>query len=284
MPLRNNSVMLANDKEIVSIIGYGIIGKAVYDVFREKCHVLINDQLYYGSSSLLEIAQKSILIFICIPASTLQDGNIYTRDVFGILSIINNHCLMFNKKVLVCIKTTLLPQYLDEIVELNPMLRVCFAPEYARGNSAVADMRNMESLVIGGDHADAEDLSKIYLTYGSFNKEYQIAIVDIATASLLKYMENCFLAMKVTFMNQFFDIAKSINCSDSWDKMMVAFHQDSRMGNSHYDVPGPDLKRGWGGACLPKDLHAIIYFCKSRGLDVSLIEHVVSINAKIRET
>jgi UDP-glucose 6-dehydrogenase len=63
-------------------------------------------------------------------------------------------------------------------------------------------------------------------------------------------MENCYLAMKVIFMNQFYEILKRSGSKSSWEEVAEIFHYDSRMGNSHYNVPGPDGDFGFGGKCV----------------------------------
>ena len=77
---------------------------------------------------------------------------------------------------------------------------------------------------------------------------------------MVKYFTNCFLATKVTFANQMYDI-----CDDAgidYDKVCEYALYDKRIGTSHFAVPGPDGDRGFGGHCFPKDLAAIIYFAQ----------------------
>ena len=90
-------------------------------------------------------------------------------------------------------------------------------------------------------------------------------------------MENCFLATKVTFFNEMYDIYTKLKF-EGFDQMVDAITVDSRIGRSHTQVPGPDGERGWGGHCFPKDTAAMEYF----GVDTPLLSQVIEVNARHR--
>ena len=105
---------------------------------------------------------------------------------------------------------------------------------------------------------------------------------DLRTASLIKYSINTFLASKVIFFNELFSIYEKLNVSDAWDEIINIISKDERMGHSHMNVPGHDGKKGFGGACFPKDSLAFIKYAKSLGIDLKSLESTVKINNKIR--
>jgi UDP-glucose 6-dehydrogenase len=76
---------------------------------------------------------------------------------------------------------------------------------------------------------------------------------DVRTAELAKYMENCFLAAKVAFVNQFYDLAERAGVD--YDRLRELFTRDPRVGPSHTQVTA---ERGFGGKCLPKDMRSLI--------------------------
>jgi len=108
----------------------------------------------------------------------------------------------------------------------------------------------------------------------------QFTIVDIKTASLYKYMMNCYLATKVTFMNDFKMLADAEGVT--WDNLKYLSKADNRIGNTHMDVPGPDAQYGWGGGCFPKDVAAIIMEAIDKNVDFELLDRVETINKKHR--
>jgi hypothetical protein len=74
-------------------------------------------------------------------------------------------------------------------------------------------------------------------------------------AEMLKLMKNCFLSAKVGLMNEFYDFCAATGTD--YDTVVALAKQDARMGTSHFQVPGPDGRRGFGGTCFPKDTHSL---------------------------
>jgi UDPglucose 6-dehydrogenase len=101
------------------------------------------------------------------------------------------------------------------------------------------------------------------------------------TAEMVKYFTNCFLASKVTFANQMYDICKASEID--YDKVCEYALYDTRIGKSHLAVPGPDGDRGFGGHCFPKDLEAMIYFANQNFINPDFLNQVVVSNDLYRE-
>jgi UDPglucose 6-dehydrogenase len=93
-------------------------------------------------------------------------------------------------------------------------------------------------------------------------------------------MMNSYLAAKVTFMNEFYKLAEVEGVD--WNELCALSTYDTRMGRTHMSVPGPDGSYGWGGACFPKDMAAIINEAKSLGVDFKLLEQIQDINKEHR--
>jgi UDPglucose 6-dehydrogenase len=73
---------------------------------------------------------------------------------------------------------------------------------------------------------------------------------------MVKYFTNTFLATKVSFANEMKMICDGLDID--YDKVVEYSTYDERLGKSHWSVPGPDGKMGFGGSCFPKDLRALI--------------------------
>ena len=98
---------------------------------------------------------------------------------------------------------------------------------------------------------------------------------------MIKYFNNLFFAVKVSFMNEMklvADKTKLIN----WDKAVRGFVSDGRVGDSHLQVPGPDGKCGFGGSCFPKDINAFMTFAESIGLDLAVLKGAWKTNLNVR--
>jgi UDPglucose 6-dehydrogenase len=94
-------------------------------------------------------------------------------------------------------------------------------------------------------------------------------------AELCKYMENCFLATKVAFVNQFYDIAQAFDVDFS--ELRELWLVDPRVGSSHSSIT---TERGFRGRCLPKDVSALVAAMKATG-GAPLLEAVLDYNKHV---
>jgi UDPglucose 6-dehydrogenase len=97
---------------------------------------------------------------------------------------------------------------------------------------------------------------------------------------MVKYLTNIFLATKVAFANEMKIACDAIGID--YKKVIEYSLHDHRLGQSHWDVPGPDGKLGFGGSCFPKDINALIHFFDRHGLDNKLLKSVWETNLKVR--
>ena len=104
---------------------------------------------------------------------------------------------------------------------------------------------------------------------------------DLETASLLKYSITHFSLLCV-FFNELHSIFENLNVSDTWESFINIISKDKRIGNSHMEVPGHDGKKGFGGACFPKDSTALLKYSKNINSEFKLLKAAVKINNKIR--
>ena len=93
-------------------------------------------------------------------------------------------------------------------------------------------------------------------------------------------MNNCFLATKVSFMNEMKLISDEIDAN--WDDALEGFKLDKRVGHSHNDVPGHDGKLGFGGSCFPKDVSALLYFSEKIGINLNTLSGAWKTNLEVR--
>jgi UDPglucose 6-dehydrogenase len=96
---------------------------------------------------------------------------------------------------------------------------------------------------------------------------------------LTKYITNTFLAVKVAYANEIATIAELFALD--YNKLVNIFTTDERLGASHWHVPGPDGKNGFGGSCFPKDINALIVFAKKNKIKVPLLENAWKRNIEI---
>jgi UDPglucose 6-dehydrogenase len=113
------------------------------------------------------------------------------------------------------------------------------------------------------------------------NQSLSYLVTDTTTSEFIKYMLNCFFSVKLSFMNEMNQVGNSFGVI--WEDAVRGLVSDSRVGDSHVTVPGPDGKFGFGGHCFPKDLNAMIKFAERLGVDPKVLSAAWEKNLQVRE-
>jgi UDPglucose 6-dehydrogenase len=268
----------------VGIIGHGVVGKAVECGFHDKCKIVIYDPIY-NKGSIEDVVAVADFIFVSVPTPMkhFRGGPFDSSIIDDVMGKISGACDKHDRYPVVIIKSAVLPSVIKRYLAEYPKVRLVVSPEYLTDKEPLKLFINAELLILGGKRTDTEAVQELFEKY-SICAKCEVGHCDAVGAAILKYMENCFLAMKVIFMNQFYDIVKASGTNDSWDHLSKIFHYDSRMGNSHYKVPGPDGDRGYGGKCFCKDLGALIHYAEEIGCNIDLIKTVVDLNLNLYRT
>ena len=258
----------------VGIVGFGFVGKALKNGFKDNVDcVEIDPKLGTNLDDLKSHEPK--IVFICLPTPMNDDGSQNISLVLDAVKNINK----FNQDILLVIKSTIIPKYVNEIANLTRSLVI--NPEFLRESFANEDFINSEIIVFGGDENNTNKLANFYKEHTDcICKDY--VTTDLISASLIKYTINSFLALKVIFFNEMklvFDKCKSNN---NWLDFISALSRDKRIGNSHMIVPGPDGRFGFGGPCFPKDVNALIKYSQEIDSELTLLKKANSINNNIR--
>ncbi len=256
----------------IGIIGHGFVGEAVEHGFKAKNEVKIYDK-YKKSDTFEETINESEVIFICLP-TPYKDNRIDLSIMDETIKKIN--ALAKGTDKIVVIKSTAIPGTTDKYSKKYPNLNFCFNPEFLREKHHISDFINADRTVIGADK------EKVKERMGKLYKE-NFPTIPIFTSSqsaaeLSKYMANSFLATKVIFANEIYDLCKKLNIDYGDVKEMVV--SDRRIGNSHLDITE---ERGYGGKCFPKDIIAFLALFKELKVDHSLLATVHEKNNKIRK-
>ncbi len=258
----------------VGLIGYGFVGKALANGLKKSVSILKIDPKLGNSIEDL-VSFKPDIVFICVPTPLNEDSTLDASIVNSVVEEIINYKI----DSLIVLKSTILPNFLEAIDK--KIKRFIYNPEFLREKHANEDFINSDLIVFGGQQKEISELSNFYSDYTNcICKDY--VETDIFTASLIKYTINSFLATKVTFFNELKEIFNKSKASDSWEEFILYLQRDSRLGNSHMSVPGHDGKKGFGGACLPKDSISLANFFKLNNLDFRILEAAISVNNTIR--
>jgi UDPglucose 6-dehydrogenase len=147
-------------------------------------------------------------------------------------------------------------------------------PEFLREGSAVDDFLHPDRVVIGVSSPAAEAvMRKLYQPLSA--SAVPLVVTSSASAELIKYAANCYLAMRIGFVNQVADVCEAVGADIK--QVALGAGLDKRIG-LHYFAPGP----GFGGSCFPKDTRALMALARDSGAPISIIEDVVEANEKRR--
>ena len=258
----------------VAIIGNGYVGKAYAKLFPSA--VIYNRHPDKGVVNRFEVNQCDLAI-ICVPTKMNDDGS---ADI----SIIEEVLVWLNTP-LILIKSTV-PPGTTKSLKMKFRKRICHSPEYVgEGGYYIpfwqfphpTEPIHHSFMIIGGDQEDRDEILDIFYPVLGATKTY--LQVDETTSELIKYMENCAIATKVTLCNEFYEIAKVFGVS--YPQVREGFILDERQGKMFTAVYKD--KRGFGGKCLPKDLNAIAYASETAGYKAEFLESVLKNNERLRE-
>jgi UDPglucose 6-dehydrogenase len=154
---------------------------------------------------------------------------------------------------------------------------IVFNPEFLTEANANEDYKNQNRIIIGGERPGTTKVKQI------FSKAFpKVPIIKTSStiAEMIKYVTNTFLATKVSFANEMYQICQELNID--YDKVIEYARYDERLGNSHWGVPGPDGDLGYGGHCFPKDIAALRYVAKQMGISTTILNASIEKNTEIR--
>lgn len=247
----------------ILIVGYGVVGSNlskelsrldpdVYDKFKSDCNKITTD--------------KYDLIFICVDTPyTEKDIN----DLSALNQAIEESLSKLKNDGIICIKSTVLPDKAQELI-VKYGTNVIFSPEYY---GATPSSNNMvfDFTILGGYKASCIKVQQIL--QHAYNGNHKFRITDEKTAMLAKYMENSWLATKVSFCSQFYDIAK--NMGVYYEDLRELFLLDPRVNPSHTYIFREHPY--WDSHCLNKDVPAI-----AQATNAELLSNVVNFNNKLK--
>ena len=145
-------------------------------------------------------------------------------------------------------------------------------PEFLRQGSAIYDTLNPDRIIIGEyDQRSGEHLVDLYKEF------YQAKLpptlrMNLASAEMIKYASNAFLATKISFMNEIANICEKVPGVDVV-KVAEGMGLDQRIGKRFLHAGA-----GFGGSCFPKDLNAIVAFAKEQHYKPNILEAVLKVN------
>ena len=266
----------------IGIIGFGFVGSSVaygfsaqtgFDLARLR---IFDKNPAKSTHSLEEVLQESDFIFLSVPTPSNVDGSINLTILEEVLGQIDDHGT--KKGCVVLVRSTVVPGTTRSFQEKYKNITLVFNPEFLTERSAKFDFINQARFILGGEPKDTNKVAGLFnVRFGNSTPTIQ---TNFETAEFIKYMNNCYFATKVSFMNEMKLIADQSGVD--WSTAVDGFVRDGRVGHSHLSVPGPDGKRGFGGSCFPKDLQAMMSHARSNGVEPSVLDGAWKTNLNVR--
>lgn len=274
----------------VAVIGHGYVGKALVNFFKDHFEVIARDikkEHLFKKGVLVEekltddddwvSINKADLAIISVPTPMNHDGRV---DCSFVEKVIEKLSLP-----LILIKSTIPPGTTASLVQKTAK-RIVFSPEYIgegsyvvqwwkdRGYPHPTDMKYHDFQIFGGERGAAAEVLQFFKKVLGPDPRY--ILTDSTTAELCKYMENAWAAAKVTFCNEFYEISKTFGVN--YDELRELWLLDGRVERMHTAVFVD--KRGFGGKCLPKDVHGIVHAAREVGYEAQFLKGVLQNNER----
>lgn len=255
----------------LGIIGLGVVGTANKKGFELAGHTVHCHDIKLNTT--INDVKDAEIVFVCVPTPQYKTGSCNTSIVASVIGELSN----INYNGIVAIKSSIYPGFTDILSMIYKNLNIAFVPEFLKERCALEDFTvNHKLLAIGTYKKEVYDLIvKAHDPY-PVNK----VMMSPTEAEVLKYFNNTFAALKITFANNFYEICNKLNCD--YTKIKDTYIKTGKAVDMYLDVS--DELRGYSGVCLPKDVNAIIYLMKEFNIDLDLIKSIDSDNQKLDKT
>ena len=223
--------------------------------------------------------RESDLSLVCVGTPSKSNGSLDPAFICRVCEEIGAAIARKDAYHVVALRSTMLPGTMRKLVipileaasgkSVGDGFGVCVNPEFLREGSAVVDYLNPPQILIGETDKKSGDL------LAALYKDLQAPLIrtDIATAEMVKYADNAWHAVKVTFANEVGSICKAVGIDSH--RLMDIFCQDTKLNLSAYYLrPG----FAFGGSCLPKDVRALAYMARINDLQLPLLNAILPSN------
>ena len=267
-------------KRQIGIVGQGFVGQALKEGFKKHYDVdtFDLDETKRDVDYIEDIIDRNDIIFVCVPTPMKKDGSCDTSVVEGVVKELDNLALVRQcSNRIVVIKSTIPPGTTERLNNECKHIQVVFNPEFLTETNYIEDFRNQNRIIIGGKRPAT---TKVKQMYSKIFDNIPIIKTGSTHAEMVKYFTNTFLATKVSFANEMKMLCDKLDID--YDKVVEYSTYDERLGKSHWAVPGPDGKLGFGGSCFPKDINALIKVADKLGLCTEVLSSAWYTNLMVR--
>ena len=254
----------------------------IYDIRPEACQP--------PGVTLEQLDRECDLVFFCLPTPLNHDGSCYTKILEDTIARCSNPFKIIRSTIPVGFAAKhgcyFMPEFLTEANWESDFRKtrewVIGIPNAAATTTATDATDTLNHTVIQVQHEDFKTRITKLIKRSYKNSAIEsptVVFCETNEAEMLKLMKNCFLSAKVSLMNEFYDFCAATHTD--YNTVTGLAKKDARMGTSHFQVPGPDGHRGFGGTCFPKDTHSLYCQMNAHGVQPHIYPAILARNDTI---
>lgn len=285
------------DKQRAASLSKGVL--PIYEPGLQELFSLSRTNLTFGSDPAVAIRDADV-IFITVGTPSLPDGRPDLQYIDSAAEMVGKH---LTQSTAVIVNKSTIPigtnRRVEEIIrkayrrskpEAEERFAVAYNPEFLRQGSAIHDTLYPDRIVLGSNNAQA--LEKLKAVYGSIIDQtfeapaflprtetlHRVPVVatDLASAEIIKYAANAFLALKISFANELAQLTERVNADIS--QVIHGMGLDQRIQHQFLQAG-----LGWGGSCFGKDTAALVSIGQQHGVDMRIVRAARDVNYLQRE-
>ena len=229
--------------------------------------------------------------FICVGTPTKNNSIDLTQITNSVKAITESIKDNQKKNYKIIIRSTIIPTTSKNVIlpilnqELSKLgFGLAVVPEFLREGNALDDFMNPDKIVIGSSDNDTKLFVKEI--FSDFKDKCEFIETNLESSELIKYTNNAFFSMLISFSNEIANISEKIPGVDPY-KILKALISDKRITSKinkekiipsleSYLIPGC----GFGGSCFPKDVQALLDYSNKNSIDTPLLKAILDINAE----
>ena len=271
----NNVICVDNNEDKLNLLKSGVI--PIYEPGLEelvRSNVLENRLSF--SSDIDNAVKVSQVCFIAVGTPQGEDGS---ADLHYVFDVVKSIAKAMNGYKVIVDKSTVPVGTAERVAEIVKQYSsypfdVVSNPEFLKQGNAVDDFLHPDRVIIGSNSGEATKImQEIYAPF--FRTGNRVIVMDVKSAEMTKYAANCFLATKISFMNEIANLCEKIGADA--EMVRVGITTDSRIGNK-FMFPG----LGYGGSCFPKDVKALIKTASENDCSMTIVQAADETNKKQR--
>lgn len=264
----------------IGVYGVGVVGQALVRSYIEHAEVKAWDRMPERRTHPREEVLASDIVFVALPTPANANGSCDTRAIDLFLSgLAQDGRLDMN----IVIRSTVPVGFTRRMAELYGLRNLVHSPEFLTARTAMVDAQMPARNVIGYPFIDREDkgvnarvCNVVYDLYAERFPSVPVHVMSSDESEAVKLCQNTLAACTVTMWNELQDACARMGCE--WETVRRGILADGHFSPALSNVPGPDGKMGWGGACYGKDIRNFITCAVAAGAPAIMAQTAVARN------